>query len=152
VEYNKLRSFQPSNEPYQQSGRELSAKLLLIFSSIGVSRGQRNGPPWLFIYPHEAEQTPFKKQYFSENLVASGIEPGTSGSVVRNFDHKITEAVMVRGSLGVHGPRFWENLLHARELNWSRVILRVRIGWSQVIVILSVGGSAKDVPSDVARH
>jgi hypothetical protein len=28
---------------------------------------------------------------FSENLVATGIELGTSGSVVRNSDHYITE-------------------------------------------------------------
>jgi hypothetical protein len=31
--------------------------------------------------------TPFQTHYFSENLVAQGIEPGTSGSVARNSDH-----------------------------------------------------------------
>jgi hypothetical protein len=36
---------------------------------------------------HEAEWTPFQTHYFSENLVAQGIEPGTSGSVARNSDH-----------------------------------------------------------------
>jgi hypothetical protein len=41
----------------------------------------------LLNYPHEAEWTPFQTHYFSENLVASGIEPGTSGSVARNSDH-----------------------------------------------------------------
>jgi hypothetical protein len=38
-------------------------------------------------YPHEAEWTPFQTHYFSENLVAPGIEYGTSGSVARNADH-----------------------------------------------------------------
>jgi hypothetical protein len=36
---------------------------------------------------------PFQTHYFSENLVAAGIEPGTSGSVARNSDHWTTEAV-----------------------------------------------------------
>jgi hypothetical protein len=36
--------------------------------------------------PHEAEWTPFQTHYFSENLVAPGIEPGSSGSVDRNPD------------------------------------------------------------------
>jgi hypothetical protein len=30
---------------------------------------------------HEAEWSPFQTHYFSENLVAPGIKPGTSGSV-----------------------------------------------------------------------
>jgi hypothetical protein len=29
----------------------------------------------------------FQTHYFSENLIALGIEPGTSGSVARNSDH-----------------------------------------------------------------
>jgi hypothetical protein len=37
-------------------------------------------------YPHEAEWTLFQIHY-SENLVAPGIERGTSGSVARNSDH-----------------------------------------------------------------
>jgi hypothetical protein len=37
------------------------------------------------IYPHEAEWTPFQTHYFSENLIAPGIEPGTFGSVARNL-------------------------------------------------------------------
>jgi hypothetical protein len=32
----------------------------------------------------EAEWTPFQSHYFSEDLVAPGIEPGTSGYVARN--------------------------------------------------------------------
>jgi hypothetical protein len=35
-------------------------------------------------YPHEAERTPFQTHYFSENLIASGMEPGTSGSTANN--------------------------------------------------------------------
>jgi hypothetical protein len=42
---------------------------------------------YLHNYPHEAEWTPFQTHYFSKNLVAPGIEPGTSGSVTRNSDH-----------------------------------------------------------------
>jgi hypothetical protein len=29
------------------------------------------------VAPHEAERTPFQTHYFSENLVAPGIEPGS---------------------------------------------------------------------------
>jgi hypothetical protein len=36
---------------------------------------------------NEAEWTPFQTHYFSENLVAPEIKPGTSGSVGRNSDH-----------------------------------------------------------------
>jgi hypothetical protein len=36
---------------------------------------------------HEVQWTPFQAHYFSENLVAPGIEPGISGSVARNSDH-----------------------------------------------------------------
>jgi hypothetical protein len=32
----------------------------------------------------EAEWTPFQTHYFSENLIAPGIKPGTSGFVARN--------------------------------------------------------------------
>jgi hypothetical protein len=39
------------------------------------------------LYTHEAEWTPFQTHYFTENLVAPVIEPGTSGSVARNCDH-----------------------------------------------------------------
>jgi hypothetical protein len=35
----------------------------------------------LLRYTHEAEWTPFQTHYFSENLVAPGIEPGSSGFV-----------------------------------------------------------------------
>jgi hypothetical protein len=36
---------------------------------------------------HEAEWTPFQTHYFSENLAAHGIEPGTFGSVARYSEH-----------------------------------------------------------------
>jgi hypothetical protein len=36
---------------------------------------------------------PVPDPYFSQNLIGSGIEPGTSGSVARNSDHETTEAV-----------------------------------------------------------
>jgi hypothetical protein len=39
-----------------------------------------------------AEWTPFQTHY-SENPVAPGIEPGTTGLAVRNSDHCTTEAV-----------------------------------------------------------
>jgi hypothetical protein len=35
----------------------------------------------------KTEWTPFQTHYFSENLVAPGIEPGFSGSVAKNSDH-----------------------------------------------------------------
>jgi hypothetical protein len=57
----------------------------------------------LLSYTHEAECTPFQTHYFSENLVVPGIDPGTSGSVARNSDHYITEAV-----LGHHIVRKYE--------------------------------------------
>jgi hypothetical protein len=44
------------------------------------------------IYPHEAEWTPFETHYYSENLVAPGVEPETFGSAARNSDHLTTEA------------------------------------------------------------
>jgi hypothetical protein len=47
----------------------------------------------LLSYPHEAEWTPLLTHYISENVVASGIKPGTSGSVARNSDHYTTEVV-----------------------------------------------------------
>jgi hypothetical protein len=49
---------------------------------------------YLLNYPHEAEWTPFQTHYFSKNLVAQEIEPGTSGSVAINSDHFTTKAVL----------------------------------------------------------
>jgi hypothetical protein len=39
-----------------------------------------------------AEWTPFQTHCYSDNLVALGIEPGTSGLAARNSDHQTTEA------------------------------------------------------------
>jgi hypothetical protein len=81
------------------------------FVDRGVSRGQRGGTPTavnlsfidpsryfsfkqFLIYAHKAEWTPFQTQCYSENLVAPGIEPGTSVSAARNSDHETTEAVI----------------------------------------------------------
>jgi hypothetical protein len=38
-------------------------------------------------YPDDAEWTPFKTHYFSENLVTSGIKPRISESLAKNSDH-----------------------------------------------------------------
>jgi hypothetical protein len=40
-----------------------------------------------------AEWTPFQTHCYLKNLVALGIEPGTSGLAARNSYHYITEAV-----------------------------------------------------------
>jgi hypothetical protein len=42
-----------------------------------------------------AEWTPFQTYCYSDNLVAQGIDPGTSDSVARNSDHGATEALTV---------------------------------------------------------
>jgi hypothetical protein len=39
-----------------------------------------------YVFFQVAVWTPFQTHYFSENLVAPRIEPGTSGSVARNSD------------------------------------------------------------------
>jgi hypothetical protein len=42
---------------------------------------------YLLSCTHETEWAPFQTHYFSENLIAPGVEPGTSGFVARNSDH-----------------------------------------------------------------
>jgi hypothetical protein len=73
-----------------------------------VSRGQRGGTPtavnlsfldrsryfFFQVDPHEAEWIPFHTLCYAENLVAPGIEPGTSVSVARKSDHETTESVI----------------------------------------------------------
>jgi hypothetical protein len=71
------------------------------FAGIRVSRGQRNGSrtavnlgfldrsphfsfKYFFNYPDEDKWAPFQTQYFSEKMVTSGTEPGTSEAVSRN--------------------------------------------------------------------
>jgi hypothetical protein len=76
---------QSASELYRPSDSRLSAKLVPTIASRGVSRGQRNGSlrqyprlsiPELLSCTHESEWTPFLTHYFSENLVAPGIEHG----------------------------------------------------------------------------
>jgi hypothetical protein len=78
--------------------------LVPTFADRWVSRGQRGGSPtvvnlsfldrsryfsfkYLLIYAHVDEWTPFQTYCCAENLVAPGIEPGTSGFAARNSDH-----------------------------------------------------------------
>jgi hypothetical protein len=39
---------------------------------------------------------PFQTHCYSENLVAPGIEPGTSGLAARNSDYQTTEVVIMQ--------------------------------------------------------
>jgi hypothetical protein len=69
----------------------MSAKLVQTRANRRVSRGQRGGSSmavfsdfgaatfpskYLLNYTHEAEWAPLQNQYFSENPVGKGIEPG----------------------------------------------------------------------------
>jgi hypothetical protein len=85
----KIKLWPPStSELYRPSDRRLSAKLVTTFADIGCDGSLRPysrisiPEPLLFlssnssIVTHEAEWTPFQTHYFSENPVASGIEPG----------------------------------------------------------------------------
>jgi hypothetical protein len=54
------------------------------------------------LYTHEVEWTPFQTHYFSEKLLAPGIEPGTSRSVAKNSDHQTTEAVNIPALLNLN--------------------------------------------------
>jgi hypothetical protein len=62
-------------------------------NSVFLTRAATFSLKYLLNYHHEADWTPFQTHYFKENVVAPGIEPGTSGSVARNSDHQTTEAV-----------------------------------------------------------
>jgi hypothetical protein len=48
----------------------------------------------VLIYPHEAELAPFHIHSLSENLVAPGIETGTSGSAARKTTDPVLFDVM----------------------------------------------------------
>jgi hypothetical protein len=82
-----------ASELYRPSDRRLSAKLVANFVDTEVSRGQHGGSPTAVVSfsrpkaatfslkqllncTHEAQRNPFQAHYFSENLVAPGIEPG----------------------------------------------------------------------------
>jgi hypothetical protein len=85
--------------------------LVPTFSDRRLSRDHRGGSPTvvnlsyldrnhqfsfkqLLICQHEAEWTPFQTHCYSENLVAPGIEPRTSGLAARKSDHLTTEAAL----------------------------------------------------------
>jgi hypothetical protein len=53
----------------------------------------------LLSYLHGAKWTSFRTNYFSENLVAQAIEPGTSGSVATNSDRWTTRKVQHKSLL-----------------------------------------------------
>jgi hypothetical protein len=66
------------------------------FTAVNISfldRSRYFSFKYLLIYAHETEWTPFHIHCYSENLVAPGIEPGTSVSEARNSDHETTEVV-----------------------------------------------------------
>jgi hypothetical protein len=80
-----------ASELYRPSDRRLSVKLVSIFAYREVSHSQRDWVPtavfsafwaaviaskYLLSCTHETEWTPFQTHYFSENLIAPGIEPG----------------------------------------------------------------------------
>jgi hypothetical protein len=49
----------------------------------------------LFFYVDEAEVTPLQNYRYSRNVVALGIESGTSVSAARNSDHRGSQYVAV---------------------------------------------------------
>jgi hypothetical protein len=61
----------------------MTVKLVFFFRPGGATVPFKQ----LLNYPHEAEWTPFQTHYFSENLVALGMEPGASGPLARNCNH-----------------------------------------------------------------
>jgi CBS-domain-containing membrane protein len=74
-----------ASELYRPSDRRSSAKLVPTFADIGchvlsVTDPYRRILGFLdrsrYFCTHEAEWSPFQTHYFSENLVALGIEPG----------------------------------------------------------------------------
>jgi hypothetical protein len=94
---------QSESEPYRPRYCCLSAKLVPTFVGRGCRVVSATNPHRRFLgilqqslyyffqvvpqCTHEAEWTPFQTHYFSENLVALGIEPETSEYVARNSDH-----------------------------------------------------------------
>jgi hypothetical protein len=61
-----------------------------------IDRSSYSSLKQLLNYTQEQEWTPFQTHCLSVNLVAPGIEPGTSESVSGNADHKTTEAVFIQ--------------------------------------------------------
>jgi hypothetical protein len=92
------------NELYRPSDRHLSENLVSTFAdkecrvvsaADPLRQYSRLSRPESLLFlqsssycTHEAEWTPFRTHYLSENLIAPGMEPGTSGSVAKNSDHR----------------------------------------------------------------
>jgi hypothetical protein len=105
VLYKKKKTAWPefASELYRTSDRRLLAKLMPTFAVRGCCVIRTTDPygrilgfldrSRYFVFQaalqfyYAAEWTPFQIHYFSENLVAPGIEPGTSGPIARNSDH-----------------------------------------------------------------
>jgi hypothetical protein len=83
--------------PDRNDGSESPGPLISVFYT-GAAIFSFKQP---FSYPHEAEWTPFQTNYFSENVVALGIEPEIPGSVARNSDHYTAAVVLYRKFLRV---------------------------------------------------
>jgi hypothetical protein len=96
-------SFSPRANYTDRTTATFRRNLVPTFVDRGVSRGQRGGSPtvvnlcflersryftfkWLLILTR-AELTPFQTHCYSENVVAQGIEPGTSGLAAMNCDY-----------------------------------------------------------------
>jgi hypothetical protein len=92
------------------AGRRILAP---AFADRGVSRGQSGDIPRMLtsvfyigaptfsfklrpMYTQDTDWTPFQTNSYSENIVVSGIEPSTSGSIARNSGHYSTEAVKIK--------------------------------------------------------
>jgi hypothetical protein len=73
--------------PGQRGGSHTAVNLSFL------DRGRYFSFRYLLIYPHEVELTPFHTHCYLENLVAPGMEPGTSVSAARNCDHETTKVV-----------------------------------------------------------
>jgi hypothetical protein len=78
----KSQRFRGKCHLHLQGGRLSFACVLSSILKMEATRSSETS-----IYTHEAQRTPFQTHYFSKNLVAPGIESGTSGSATRNADH-----------------------------------------------------------------
>jgi hypothetical protein len=93
------------SEIYWSSDRRFSAKLVPNLKIAVVTWSAQRMPTAVnleSLFFHSSSSSiiftrlsgPVPTHYFSENLVALGIEPGLCGSVARNSDHRTTEAVI----------------------------------------------------------
>jgi hypothetical protein len=61
--------------------------MVIVTDPYGRNLGFIDRSPYYFFQVAPQLWTPFQALYFSEIVVAVGVEPGTSGSVARNSDH-----------------------------------------------------------------